>query len=112
MSGAEADSSVKAGATWIARSLNTVAANNTEMARSVAVINILNGYPQANEFTLIETIALQERLNEQLPLTGTPAVLYSFLNAELIVMVDEMALQIDDLEIPNAFFDSIEFKNY
>lgn len=60
-----ADASARASAGWAARSLNTVAANNTAMARYLALINVLEAMPLATHYSLLETQMLSDRLAEQ-----------------------------------------------
>jgi len=49
-----ADAAAAAAATWVARSMNTVAMNNTEMARSIALINVLDSLPLAIDLTVLD----------------------------------------------------------
>ena len=42
-----ADATVAAGATWVARSLNTVSRNNVTMSRYIALVNVMDSLPQA-----------------------------------------------------------------
>jgi hypothetical protein len=61
-----ADASARAAAGWAARSFNTIAANNTNMARYLALVNALEAMPQATRYSLHESTALTERLDEQI----------------------------------------------
>ncbi len=62
-----ADSSAQAGAGWTARTLNTVAANNMDMARYIAMINILDAMPQAVEYTTVEMTKFKESMELTAP---------------------------------------------
>lgn len=49
-----ADAAAVAGATRMARSMNTVAMNNVDMARAIATINVLDATPMALDFTVTD----------------------------------------------------------
>lgn len=49
-----ADAAAVAGATQMARSMNTVAMNNVDMARAIAAINVLDATPMALDFTVTD----------------------------------------------------------
>ena len=49
-----ADASVIAGSGWVARSLNTVAMNNVNMTRTLAMINVVDAMPDSTMFTITE----------------------------------------------------------
>ena len=95
-----ADAAARAGAGWVARSLNTVAHNNIRMVRTLALINILDPLPQATKFSLRETEAFHDRLEVQLR-TGI-SVSSSKLNRLLVRafrrMEERMSGSIEQLE--------------
>jgi hypothetical protein len=62
-----ADAAVTAGAGWTARSLNTVAQNNIQMARTIALINVLDASAEALHPAYHEARALHETLARQMP---------------------------------------------
>lgn len=61
-----ADATALAASTWTARSLNMVAQNNVTMARTIALINVLDAMPQAAFNVEDESTKFHERLDEQL----------------------------------------------
>lgn len=66
-----ADADVKAGATWVARSYNTVAMNNIAMTRYIAAINTLDGTPDVTKAALDEQTALRDALQARLGSVNT-----------------------------------------
>jgi hypothetical protein len=62
-----ADATATAGATWMARSMNTVAMNNVAQARLISLVPVLDAVPLAAEITLQEMI-LDVETNDSLPL--------------------------------------------
>jgi hypothetical protein len=74
-----ADAAAVAGAGWVARSLNTVAANNVATARLIAMVNVLDSLPLAVDFTYTDQtevnlgdesamyLALRHRLTLSIP---------------------------------------------
>ena len=65
-----ADATVISGAGYVARSFNTVAMNNVEISRLIAVVQMLDAVPLATEYTLLDVIATLETVENQLS-TGT-----------------------------------------
>ncbi|MEO0477236.1 MAG: Tad domain-containing protein, partial [Planctomycetota bacterium] len=65
-----ADATVISGAGYVARSFNTVAMNNVEISRLIAVVQLLDSVPLATEYTLLDTIATLETVESQ-QRTGT-----------------------------------------
>jgi len=61
----EADSAANAGAGWVARSLNTVAMNNTAMARLISNIAVIDALPLAVEFTYKEQLDAHTTTDQQ-----------------------------------------------
>lgn len=61
-----ADATVISGAGYVARSFNTVAMNNVEISRLIAVVQMLDAVPLATEYTLLDVRATLERVEEQL----------------------------------------------
>lgn len=59
------DAAVISGAGYIARSYNTVAMNNVEISRLIAVVQMLDAVPLAVEYTLLDVEATLERVEEQ-----------------------------------------------
>lgn len=69
-----ADAVAVSGAGYVARSFNTVAMNNVEISRLIAVVQMLDAVPLSVEYTLLDVRATLERVEEQLSAggTGTP----------------------------------------
>lgn len=63
-----ADSVAVSGAGWMARSMNVIAMNNCGQSRMIALVPVLDSMPLAVEMSLHDTIAWEQRLNEQLAL--------------------------------------------
>lgn len=61
-----ADASAHAGASWMARGLNTVAMNNVAITRLIAAVNVIDAIPQAIDFTLMDQRTLSNSLRSQL----------------------------------------------
>ncbi|MGB0766682.1 MAG: hypothetical protein ACPGYV_03110 [Phycisphaeraceae bacterium] len=78
-----ADATVMSGAGYVARSFNTVAMNNVEIARLIAVVQMLDAMPQSIEYTLLDVQATLERVEEQLAGSNCP------LRADLIQRLAE-----------------------
>ena len=60
-----ADSAAISGAGWVARSFNTVAMNNVESARLIALAAVLDSLPQSVEYTLTDQLAFVESIDAQ-----------------------------------------------
>ncbi|MDH3584314.1 MAG: hypothetical protein OER86_08880, partial [Phycisphaerae bacterium] len=96
-----ADTAVQGGAGWIARQMNTVAGNNVDMARYVAVINVLDSFPQAAEYAYKETTTLGEALTNQMSnggVQGAPARLSAVANDYFEQLMAGIEDDINDLE--------------
>ncbi|MBX2852549.1 MAG: Tad domain-containing protein [Phycisphaeraceae bacterium] len=65
-----ADATAISGAGYVARSFNTVAMNNVEISRLIAVVQLLDAVPLATEYTLLDVRATLETVEDQLG-TGT-----------------------------------------
>ncbi len=61
-----ADSAAMSGASWVARSFNTVAMNNVESARLISLAAVLDAMPQAVRFTLTDQINFANGVENQL----------------------------------------------
>ena len=61
-----ADSAAMSGASWVARSFNTVAMNNVETARLISLAAVLDTLPQAVEYTLTDQRAFAQGVEDQL----------------------------------------------
>ncbi|MEM8737986.1 MAG: Tad domain-containing protein [Planctomycetota bacterium] len=61
-----ADNAALSGSRWMARSFNTVAMNNVESARMIALAGVLDAVPQAVDYTLRDQEAFVEALDDQL----------------------------------------------
>lgn len=61
-----ADSTAISGAGYVARSFNTVAMNNVEISRLIAVVQMLDSVPLATEYTLLDVQATLETVQDQL----------------------------------------------
>jgi hypothetical protein len=62
-----ADSAAIGGASWVARSLNTVAMNNVEMTRLIATVNVLDASDEALHPAYHEADKLYHSLERQIP---------------------------------------------
>jgi len=60
------DATAISGAGYVARSFNTVAMNNVEISRLIAVVQMLDAVPLATEYTLLDVRATLERVEDQL----------------------------------------------
>ena len=92
-----ADAAATSGAGWVARSMNIVAMNNESMAHYIALINFLDSFPQAVEYTTKEQIALKLALDNQLNrgLGGSPPALMSIVTDQFQKLSEEMGIEID-----------------
>lgn len=61
-----ADASAKAGAAWIARSLNTIASNNVGIARYLAAVGVMDSLPQSVQYANKETKKLRDALGNHI----------------------------------------------
>jgi len=66
-----ADATAISGGGYIARSFNTVAMNNVEMSRLIAVVQMLDAVPLATEYTLLDVQATLECVKRQQANGGT-----------------------------------------
>ena len=87
-----ADSAVVAGATWVARSFNTVAMNNVAMTRCVALINVLDALPPATKATRLEQTSLRDALASRFDTINTGDARLSR------IVVDEFQHLLDELD--------------
>ena len=94
------DAAAQAGAGWIARSLNTVAMNNVAIARHIALVNVLDGLPQATAYTLLDQEALADAVGGQLgrPIRGF------WVRDGLAVMRDEVEQELEWLRPMDTLF--------
>lgn len=95
-----ADAAAISGANWMARSLNSVAMNNVEITRLLAMVQVLDAIPQAVEFSLADHRAALEGIDRQIdhPVPGEP-----WLTTGLENVVTELQRQIATLsEMNNA----------
>lgn len=108
-----ADATAIAGATWIARTLNTVAHNNINTARYISLVTVLDAMPQSVEFTLIEQTAIREALEQQLQrgVTSSPASMQSLLRDLLQEYEQELADEITQLQTVDGLLDSFDIRS-
>ncbi len=101
-----ADATAIAAATWTARSLNTVAHNNINIARTIALINVLDAMPQAAWNVEDETKAFGESLEGQLArgIGGGPRDLEDVVTALLEQLRNELQQTLDEVEPVAEFF--------
>ncbi len=95
-----ADSTVTAGATWVARTFNAVARNNITISRYIALVNVLDALPQAVRFTRIEQVAIRDALEAQLERGVSnegPAVLTDEVQRMLEDFLDELNEELDQI---------------
>lgn len=95
-----ADATVISGAGYVARSFNTVAMNNVEISRLIAVVQMLDAVPLATEYTLLDVQATLETVEDQLS-RGTGDALG---DRTLDTIADEMREQERQLVDMDAFF--------
>lgn len=107
-----ADSSAIAGATWMARSLNTVAENNVTNARHIAAINVLDSMPLAARFALTEQTAMGRALEAQLGrgVGMQPARLMDEVRQMLDDLLDQIEFEVEQLEPVDQMFQSIDVR--
>ena len=95
-----ADATVISGSGYVARSFNTVAMNNVEVSRLIAVVQMLDAVPLSVEYTLLDCEATLERVEEQLRSgTGDPLG-----DQTLGEIADDLREQIRLLEEMDQFF--------
>jgi hypothetical protein len=88
------DAAVISGADWMARSMNTVAMNNCEISRLLALVPIFDSLPMATSMTLAEIAPWTQRLSEQIATSvpETPAN-YSLLMSGLVALRNRLQQQ-------------------
>lgn len=89
------------GAGYVARSFNTVAMNNVEISRLIAVVQLLDAVPLSVEYTLLDTEATLDRVEQQLSDGGTGN---AFGDQQLQVIADDLRDQINQLTDMDNFF--------
>ncbi len=77
-----ADATAVGGATWMARSMNTVAMNNVAQTRMLALVPILDSLPLATELANLDATAWLNRLNDQLAVVEGAAQLKTINNQD------------------------------
>jgi hypothetical protein len=109
-----ADAAAVSSATWTARSLNTVAMNNVDMARTIALINVLDAMPQSVVNVEDEAKAFRDRLEDQLArgIGGGPSDLTAVVETALRSMLDQFEVIVDEAEPVNDFFDRIDLPSF
>lgn len=95
-----ADATVISGAGYVARSFNTVAMNNVEISRLIAVVQLLDAIPLATEYTLLDLRATLETVESQLGRGTGDALGDQTLNE----IAEDMQEQIRQLEDMDQFF--------
>lgn len=105
-----ADASAIAGATWVARTLNSVAHNNVSTARYISLVAVLDAMPLSTEFALIEQTALHQALQAQLQrgYTSGSTSLANKLKEVLEAYEQELAGEIDQLQTVDGLFDDFD----
>jgi len=96
-----ADTTAIGGAAWVARTFNLVALNNTSMARSIAIVNVLDPLPRAINSTLIDQRALQLSLEAQLA-RGVPGG--DYMTDSLEMVLNTVNGEVEMLDELDAFF--------
>jgi len=109
-----ADAAAVSSAAWTARSLNTVALNNVDMARTIALINVLDAMPQSAINVEDESKAFRDRLNQQLAsgIGGGPADLTEAVESALRSMRGRYERIVEETEPVNDFFDRIDLTTF
>lgn len=106
-----ADATASAAATWIARSMNTIAMNNVGMARYLAAINNLDATPQATEFALIEQTAFRDILATQIHASFSgDGQLNAHFQQELANLLDELNNEVQQLSEAHGVFQTWDIR--
>jgi len=106
-----ADATAAAGATWVARSLNTVARNNVTMTRCIALVNVLDSLPQAVSYTRHEQTAMRDALQAQLRRGVSnqgPRRLNRELRAALEEFLDELNGELEQIEPVDEMLEGVD----
>jgi len=109
-----ADAAAVSSATWTARSLNTVAMNNVDMARTIALINVLDAFPQSAINVEDESKAFRDRIRQQLAtgIGGGPIQLTREVEDALRMLLTDFELIIEEVEPVNDFFEEIDLPSF
>jgi hypothetical protein len=104
------DSAAISGATWMARSMNTVAMDNCQTSRLLAMVPIFDSLPLATSFAHSEMAPWEARLSDQInrSVPETPAN-YSLLLSGLVALRDRLASQRDILAAMDTAFNGSGF---
>jgi hypothetical protein len=107
-----ADATAIAGSTWVARTLNTVAKNNVSISRYIALVTVLDAFPQSNTYALTEQQAIREALDAQLDrgVTVDSTALVGELTTILEAYRDELDAEIDQLNNAESVFDNYDVR--
>jgi len=100
-----ADASVEAGATWVARSLNTISRNNIAISRHIANVNVLDSFPDATEAAYHEMQFLDEHIDASTLISSTSSRLNSVVRVEVGKLDDNLAQETAELMPVASFFD-------
>jgi hypothetical protein len=97
-----ADAAAQAAAGWASRAVNSIAANNTDMARTLAVINVLDSFPQAVDFATRETQAHYDRLAEQLAagIAEPDGALQAEVTKQFTLLASQISSDLNDNLVP------------
>ena len=109
----QADATAIAAATWTARTMNMVAMNNTNMARTIALINILDALPQSAWNVEDETRAFLESLEAQLArgIGGGPTSLENEVKRQLELLRDDLQRTLEEIEPVAELFTNYDVRD-
>jgi len=99
-----ADTTAIGGAAWVARTFNLVALNNTSMARTIAMINVIDPMPRAVRSSLIDQQSLSDILQSQLA-RGVPG---TYLRDTIEEVSNEVTGEVETLTDMDELFDSFD----
>lgn len=99
-----ADATAASGSGWIARSMNTIAMNNVNMARALSLVNVLDAMPMATSFTIEEHEATITAIARQLS-AGIPD---QWVRDQVDLLEKEINEELDILRPMDAYFTSYD----
>jgi hypothetical protein len=105
-----ADSAAQAAAGWASRAMNTISANNADMARTIALINLLDSFPEAADWANRELKTFRDSLEAQISsgVAEPNNALRTEVTTQLSVLLAEMADDEADLQPVVDMFATID----
>ena len=107
-----ADAAAQAAGGWASRMINTISANNTDMARTLAVINVLDAFPQAVDYSTRETRDFSQALSDQLSrgINEPNGPLSAVVNGHFNALLQQLSSDLEELEPVNDLFASVDVR--